>query len=219
MATKRIRRRGKYYLVTFSKGKIKSFKKYRLKRKAVKKKLTAIKKKDIYHIKKKRITSIKKKDIYRIKKKKITRIKRKIKAVKKPLRKIPTLKSQVQKLKKTKIKAKSLKKLRKSDILEKISLSNVDEYNIKSPLLRKKGLLQITYKFFKFKPERKITVTARSNKLFFPREYKKGFNQCYQRALGQADFSPDFIEILSIRYIYWIPKSKAHAKKIKEMYL
>jgi hypothetical protein len=45
-------------------------------------------------------------------------------------------------------------------------------------------------------------VTSRSNKMFNPRS-KFAFNQCYQRALAQINFSPASVKLAKKTFFYW----------------
>lgn len=111
-------------------------------------------------------------------------------------------------LQKKKTKVRACKKIYKKNVIERIKLSKVEEVNLRSPLKRKKGVLQIRFKFSKAYKGRIMSVkrTGRSNRLNFPSDNTKAFNQCLQRAIAQnVPFSPDKIEIVSYSYFYWMP--------------
>lgn len=115
-----------------------------------------------------------------------------------PPEKRPTfLKSSIRQLK-------GYKKIEKKNIIDRTKLTNVEEIVTKNPIIRKRAIMQITFGFQKAVKNRIIETkrTARSNKLPLS-ERITAFNQCYQRALAQIDFSPDKVIIISKSFIYY----------------
>lgn len=110
--------------------------------------------------------------------------------------------------KKSTKKKRGLSSIRKKNIRSKTTLSNVIEINLYSPLKGKKGVMEIRFRFTSIKGRKIISIerTGRSNKLFFPRQRRRGYDQCLQRAMAQnIPFSPDDIKIVRISYFYWEP--------------
>lgn len=177
-AIKRIRRFGRYYIVVRdSSGRFTSFKPYKLPRASIeKRRKTAIEK-----------IKPEEREEFLINK----------------IRKQKYRSSQAY-AKKIKKKQAPVVHITKRNLIEKTVLTNVIEVELKKPLKGEKGLLQITFIFSK--KRRTESATGRSDKLFFPKQFITGFNQCIRRAFAQIDFSPDEIRIRRLSYIYWLKK-------------
>lgn len=94
--------------------------------------------------------------------------------------------------------------IRRGNLLSK----KTGTYEIESKHIyaRRMAVLQLTFRFIKIvkgRRDRVRIVTSRSNKLFLSTDYKRAFDECYQRALAQIDFSPDSYTIVKRRYFYW----------------
>ncbi len=63
------------------------------------------------------------------------------------------------------------------------------------------GFMEVDFEFYKNNDT--ITVSGRSKKGYFPKGYKKAFNECFRSALKQVHFSPDGWRILDVRYVYY----------------
>ncbi len=95
------------------------------------------------------------------------------------------------------------------------AFTNVFEIQTRRFITGRRGIMQIKFLFTKIGRrggERTAKRTGRSGihkkKSAFPRDLKRAFNECYQRALAQIGFSPDVVEILDKRFIYWLPIKK-----------
>lgn len=104
---------------------------------------------------------------------------------------------------------KRLSKFSKNNVISRVKFTKVYEYRLSSPLRGKKGVMVIEFLFTKinrgFTQQRK--EAGYSNKMSFPREFKKGYNLCLRRAMAKIDFSPDNVKVISVTYNYYISKN------------
>lgn len=108
---------------------------------------------------------------------------------------------------KYKLVEKKAKVFNTENIERKHNLTKVVEISNRKIIKSEVGLLEIRFRFWKSKKTR-LDRTGRSNKrnLSNARQLKAGFNQCYQRAMAQINFSPMKVQILRVNYIYYIKK-------------
>lgn len=96
-----------------------------------------------------------------------------------------------------------------------VNMTNVTEYYLDRPLNRVKGQLIIDFRFYK-KADKGYRYTEVTGSSFKPKYltsgYKQAFDECYQSAMAQVEFSPDGYDILSVRYRYFLDIKKYRYK-------
>lgn len=101
-------------------------------------------------------------------------------------------------------KIKPMRTFSKKGLIEERRMTNITERVYSRPIKNKRGKLEVYFRFIKYTP-RKIVIQGAYSSLGIldNNTFRKHFNECYKKALAQIDFSPDNVEIKSIRYLYW----------------